>query len=256
MHHRPDTPQDPSNPSPPVAPHQPNPVRARLVKLADAFLCIQMLWVSLAGLLVYVSYLLGLSPVLTWISLALACLPFLLRLARSGIRSLRTPFDLPIVLFLTGAIIGFCVSDNRAISLGALQCILAVTLFYYSWVNSPRFADLIKVAIMLLALGFLILLVFFASVALLDLTLIESQPNFVIGGSGTHHGLAMYLAAVGAILLGIAAFDRVKRTRLLAAALFIIFLVIVVVMTRDSLNSLFGGVSVSSRWQDIWKPTA
>ncbi len=142
------------------------PFHAGLVKLADAFLYIQMLWVSLAGLLVYMSYLLGLSPVLTWISLALACLPFLLRMARNGIRSLRTPFDLPIVLFLAGALIGFCVSDNRAISLGALQCILAVTLFYYSWVNSPRFAGLIKPGIMLLALGFLILLVFFWSVCI------------------------------------------------------------------------------------------
>jgi len=256
MHHRPDTPQGPANQLPPVAPPLPNPVRARLVKLADAFLHIQMLWVSLAGLLVYVSYLLGLSPVLTWMSLALSCLPFLLCLARHGIRSLRTPFDLPIVLFLAGALIGFSISDNRAISLGALQCILAVTLFYYSWVNSPRFARLIKPGIMLLALGFLILLVFFLVSLHFDLKLVGSQPNFAIGGSGTHHGFAMYLAAVGAILLGIAAFDRVKRTRLLAAALFIIFLVIVLVMTRDSLNSLLGGVSVSSRWEDIWKPTA
>jgi hypothetical protein len=251
MHHRPVTPQDPSTPLPPVAPPQPNPIHARLIGLVDAFLRIQLLWVTLAALLVYLSYLLDFSAVLRWIGLALACLPLPLRLARSGIRSLRTPFDLPIVLLLTGALIGFCVSDNRVISLGALQCMLAVTLFYYSWVNYPPLANHIKGIIMLFALAFLILRVFYV----LDVSLTESQPNFVFGGSGTHHGLSMYLAIAAAILLGMAAFDRVKGTRLFASALFLIFLAIIVAMTWDSLTSLVHGVSISGRWP-IWEDTA
>ena len=253
MHHRPDAPQEPSHPPTPVASPQPNPVRARLIKPVDAFLRIHLPWVTLATALVYFSYLLDLSPVLCWIGLALACFPFSLRLARGGFSGLRTPFDLPILLFLTGAIIGFSVSPDRAraISLGALQCILAVTLFYYSWANSSRFANIIKWVIISLALIFLVVCVLYVIVV----SVIKGQPDLDILGSGTHHGFAMYLAIEGAILLGIAAFDRNKRTRLLTFVLFVIFLVIVVVWTRNSLNSLVGGVSISGRWH-IWEKTA
>ena len=251
MHHRPDTSQEPSHPPSPVASPQPNPIHARLVKLVDAFLRMQLLWVTLAAAMVYLSYLLNFSPVLRWIGLALACLPFPLRLARSGFRELRTPFDLPVVLLLTGAFIGFIVSPDRVTSLGALQCMLAVTLFYYSWVNSPPVANHLKGIIISLALAFLIVLLVF----ILDLSLIDRQPNFVIGGSGTHHGLAMYLAIVAAILLGMAAFDRSKRMRVFAAIVSLLFLVIIVAMTWDSLGSLFHGKSIDGRWP-IWEDTA
>jgi hypothetical protein len=251
MHHRPDNLQELFRPSTPAAPPLPNPVRARLVKMVDAFLRMQMLWVTLAAALVCLSYILNFSPVLTWIGLALACLPFPLRLARSGIGSLRTPFDLPIVLLLTGAVVGLCVSDNRTISLGALQCMLAITLFYYSWVNSSRMAGIIKWVIISFALVFLPVFVF----AMLDVSVIDGQLNVVIRGSGTHHGLAMYLAIEAAILLGMAAFDRSKRTKVLAIVLSVLFLVIMVAMTWDSLGSLFHGRSVEGRWP-IWKTTA
>jgi O-Antigen ligase len=251
MHHRPDSPQKPSHPSTPGASPQPNPIRVRLNSLADSFLRIQMLWVTLATALVCISYIFNISPVLTWIGLALACLPFPLRLARSGIGSLRTPFDLPIVLLLAGAAVGFCVSDKRTISLGALQCMLAITLFYYSWVNSSRLADLIKWVIISFALVFLPLFV----LLILDVSLIDGQLNVVIRGSGTHHGLAMYLAIEAAILLGMAAFDTRKRIRVFAVVLAVLFLVIIVAMTWDSLDSLVHGVSVSGRWP-IWKTTA
>lgn len=251
MYHRSDTPQEPSNPPAPVASPQPNPIRIRLTKLADVFLRIQLLWTTLAAALVYLSYLLNLSPVLCWVSLALACLPLPLRLARSGIRAFRTPFDLPIVLLLTGAFIGFSVSPDRVISLGALQCVLAITLFYYSLVNSPRMATIIKWVVILSSLALLIALLFFV----LDMSLIERQPNFVIGGSGTHHGLAMYLTIVACLLLGIAAFDRSRRTKILASALSLLFLVVIVEMTWDSLTSLVHGVSISGRWP-IWDNSA
>ena len=251
MHHEPDTPREPSHLPTPGASPQPNPTRIRLSNMVDTFLRIQMLWVTLAAALVCLSYILGLSPVLTWIGLALACLPFPLRVARGGIGSLRTPFDLPIVLLLTGALVGFCVSDKRTISLGALQCMVAITLFYYSWVNSSRLANIIKWVIISLALVFLPVFVF----AILDPSLVDGQLNVVIRGSGTHHGLAMYLAVEAAVLLGMAAFDRRKNIRVFAVVLSVLFLVIIVAMTWDSLGSLFHGRSVEGRWP-IWKTTA
>ena len=250
MRHRSDNPHEPPNARSPLSPPQPNPSRAWLLNLLDSFLRIQALWVTLAAAIVYLSYVLNLSPALRWVGLALAFLPFPLRLGRSGIRSIRTPFDLPIVLLLTGAVVGFCVSDNRTISLVALQCIFATTLFYYSWVNSSRLADVIKWVIISFALLFLTICVFYA----VAVSITQGQPSFTIPGSGTHHGLAMYLSIEAAILLGIAAFDRDKKTKLLACALFLIFVVMITAMTWDSLASLFGGRSVEGRLP-IWEKT-
>jgi O-Antigen ligase len=251
MHQRPDTPQEASHAPTPVTPSQPGLPRGQLVKIADALLRTQLLWVTLASLLVVLSYILDLGSVTGWIGLALACLPLPLRLARSGIGSLRTPFDLPIVLFLTGALVGLCASDDRTISLGALQCILAITLFYYSWVNSPGVANAIKWVIISFALVFLPLLVFL----ILDVSLVDGQLNVVIRGSGTHHGLAMYLAIEAAILLGMAAFERSRKARVFAVVLSLVFLVIMVAVTWDSLSSLFHGRSIEGRWP-IWEKTA
>jgi O-antigen ligase len=117
--------------------------------------------------------------------------------------------------------------------------------------DSPRFANIIKWVIISLALIFLVVCVLYA----IAMSVIKGQADLDTLGSGTHHGFAMYLAIEGAILLGIAAFDRNKRTRLLTFVLFVIFLVIVVVWTRHSLNSLVGGASISGRWR-IWEKTA
>ena len=205
----------------------------------------------LATLLVFLSYLLNMGPAIPWIGLALACLPFALRLLRGGILRLRTPFDIPIVLLVTGALVGLCTSPDRTISLGAFQCILAISLFYYSWVDFPHQATLMKLVFTVVPVAFLIALLIFK----LDLPHLARQPNFEIGGSGTHHGLAMYLAIVAAVLLGIAAFGDGRKTRVFAAVIFLSFLAIILTMTWESLTSLFEGVSVSGR-ASIWERTA
>jgi nitrate reductase gamma subunit len=246
-----DTPQEPPQPLPPVPPHQSATIRAVLRKTVDALLLMELPWTLLATLLVLLSYLLDAGPALPWIGLALACLPFVLRLARNGSVRLRTRFDLPMVLLLTGALIGFCTSPDRTISLGALQSMAAFTLCYYSWVNHSRQATMVKWLILLVPVGFLIVLLLF----LLDLRHPNSQSNFVIGGYGTHHGLAMYLVIVAAVLLGIAVFSRRTRIRVFTGIFFLLFTTAVLVMTWDSLRSLFEGESISGR-TSIWERTA
>jgi hypothetical protein len=250
MHSGPDTPQEPPQPRPPVPPHQSTTVRGVLRKTVAALLLVELHWTLLATLLVLLSYLLDAGPALPWIGLALACLPFALRLAGSGSMRLRTPFDLPMVLLLTGALIGFCTSPDRTISLGALQSMVAFTLCYHSWVNHPRQATMLKWLILLVPVGFLIVLLLF----LLDLRHPNSESNFVIGGYGTHHGLAMYLVIVATVLLGIAVFSRHTRIRVFTGVFFLLFITAVLVMTWDSLESLFHWNSVSSR-TPIWEKT-
>jgi len=221
-----------------------------LRKAVDALLLVELPWTLLATLLVLLSYLLGAGPALPWIGLALACLPFALRLAVSGSMRLRTPFDLPMVLLLTGALIGFCTSPDRFISLGALQSMVAFAICYYSWVNHSRQATMVRWLILLVPVGFLIVLLLF----LLDLRHPNSQSNFVIGGYGTHHGLAMYLVIVAAVLLGIAVFCRRTKTRVFTGVFFLLFITAVLVMTWDSLGSLFERTSISGR-TPIWERT-
>ncbi|MDM7999934.1 MAG: O-antigen ligase family protein [Dehalococcoidia bacterium] len=251
MQHRPATPLEPSQPPSQSTPPPANPSHLRLARLADAFLQIQALWATAALALVYISLVLGLGPAVRWVGLALACVPFPIRVARSGIASLRTPFDIPVALLLVGAVVGYCTSDNRSISLGPLQCIVGVTLFYYSWVNSPGLARVIKWAVISIALVFLPIFL----LVILDVSFADGHLSLAIRGSGTHHGLAMYLVIEAAILFGVAAFDKDSKIRPLALILSVFFLAVVLVMTWASLQSLLAGDTFEGRWP-IWKTTA
>ena len=205
----------------------------------------------LATLLVFLSYLLNMGPAFPWIGLGSACLPFAIRLIRKRTLRLRTPFDIPMALLVIGALIGLCSSTDRAISLGAFQCILAISLFYCSWVNHESQPVLMKWLIVLVPVAFLIVLLVFV----LDLPHLAAQPNFELGGYGTHHGLAMYLMIVAAVLLGTAVFSRRTRIRVFAAAFSLLFITVVLIMTWDSLGSLFEWTSISGR-TPIWDKTA
>jgi hypothetical protein len=250
MRSGPDTPQEPPQPPSSVAPHQADPIRNWTARPVDALLRIEPLWMLLTALFVYLSFLLKMNQALPWIGLALACLPFPLRRLHTGTLKLRTPFDIPIALFTIGAIVGLCTSPDRTTSLGPFQCILAATLLYYSWANSPHQASIMKWVFTVAPVFLLVVLLIF----LVELPDIARQPNLDVGGSGTHHGLAMYLVMTSAVLLGIAAFHRDTRTRIFAAFICLSFLVIVVIMTRESLNSLIHGVSTSGR-SLIWEKT-
>jgi len=251
MHSSSDTPQEPLQPRPPIDPRQRNAVRVGLIKTADALLRVEPLWTILGTLFVFLSYLLNIGPAFPWIGLGSACLPFAIRLIRKRTLRLRTPFDIPMALLVIGALIGLCSSTDRTISLGAFQCILAISLFYCSWVNHESQPVLMKWLIVLVPVAFLIVLLVFV----LDLPHLAAQPNFELGGYGTHHGLAMYLMIVAAVLLGIAVFSRRTRIRVFAAAFSLLFITVVLIMTWDSLGSLFEWTSISGR-TPIWDKTA
>ena len=226
-------------------------VRTALVRAADALLFIEPLWTVSAAAFVFLAYLLNIGPILPWVGIALACLPFLTRLLRRKYLIRRTAFDIPIALLMIGAIVGWYTSPNRTISLGALQCMLVISLFYYSWVNHKHQAFLMKRLLVLTVIAFLIVLLLF----IFSFPGVSIQPNLVIGGSGTHHGLAMYLAIVGAVLFGIGVFDMNTKRRVLAAAILLPLHTIVVVMTSDSLMRLLDFTSIRGRLP-VWEKTA
>lgn len=225
-------------------------VRTALVRATDVFLVIEPAWTLAATTLVFLAYLLKMGPSLPWVGIGLACLPFLLRLLRREYPTQRTAFDIPLVLLMTGAVIGWYYSPERAISLGALQCMVATCLLCYSWVNYRHPAALMRGLVVFAPVALLVVLLFFV----LDLSGPSAQPNFVIGGWGEHHGLEMYVAVIGAVLFGMGAFGRNAGWRVVAIVVFLALLAIVVVMAWDAMVRLVHFESIDSRLP-IWDRT-
>ena len=110
-----------------------------LGKIADFLLMAEPVWVSVSLGFVFTMVLTGGSH--PWIGLVLAFVAYPLRLWRQGRISCRTAFDIPIAIFMAGAIVGTIVSNDLSLSLGALQTCVAGAMFYYMVVNyeQPRF---------------------------------------------------------------------------------------------------------------------
>ena len=215
-------------------------VRQGLERSVDFLLIIEPGWVLIAAALVFLSYLLQIGAIFPWIGLAMAFLPFPLRWARQGSLRWRTSFDLPIVLLIAGALVGLITSPDLSLSLGAFQCILAISLFYYSWVNYLHLASLMKG---LLFLGSLSLLVV-SLLSFVELPHPSIQPNFVIG---QFHGLALSLLIGAAISTGMAIFGRNTAVRVASGLLCLFFYVELFFLIDESLPRLVSWDSVEGR---------
>ncbi|OGO09223.1 MAG: hypothetical protein A2Y61_03350 [Chloroflexi bacterium RBG_13_60_13] len=208
------------------------------------------LWTGAAVASVFVCHLLGHGPSYPWIGLGVASLTVPLRLINHTTSRLPTRFDLPLTLLMIGALIGLLTSPNRTISLGAFQCMLALSLLYYSWVNYSRLSGLMKCIILLAPAAMLVSLL----LAIFDLPSPSTQPGFDFGGVGTHHGLALALVILIAVLAGIAVFSAQPRTRLIAGITCLSFIIITFVLIWDSLQSLLAWDSITGRLP-IWGDT-
>jgi O-antigen ligase len=85
---------------------------------------------------IYFSVLVG-NPTI-WASLFIGIIPLGMRywLTNGIIR--RTPFDVPILLFSLGMLVGFVVAPDKSVSLGALCSTLASVLVYYGIVSNSE----------------------------------------------------------------------------------------------------------------------
>jgi hypothetical protein len=240
MQSTPEPPPRASGPQSSVAPRRANPVGACLAGAADAVVAVAPAWSILSALLVYLSYLMNISPALTWTGLALACLPYPLRFLRRKTVITRTPFDLPIAILLLGAFVGLCVSPERAMSLGAFQCLLAIVIAYYVLTSDEHPAFWMKAMVLLVLAGF---------VTVLILILVHNSHVYNEKALGisrdTNHGLALQLAVAAALLLGVAAFGTRGKSRILFTIVFLAAATAVVAITWRSLQSLITGESLS-----------
>jgi len=78
---------------------------------------------------VYFAVLTGYPPV--WLSLIIAIIPLIVRYRYSKRILTRTPFDIPILIFLGGTLIGVIVAPDKNVAAGALSSTIASILVYY-----------------------------------------------------------------------------------------------------------------------------
>lgn len=243
-------PLTPSGPQAIIQRERAGPLRRTLRSGFALLLAAEPAWTAAATLFVFVSYLMNMGPQYPWIGLGVLLLPLPIRLLTRRPFFPGTALGLPLFLLMVGGLVGLLTSPNNGISLGAFQCMIAMSLFLYSWLTWGNLA---------LLAGWLIRLVPFAVLAVLILALFDlpgpaMQPNLQFGGTGTHHGLATVLIVVVSVLAGIALFSQSSGLRWLTGATAAGLLVIALIITWDSLGSLFAWASIRSR-APIWDET-
>ena len=220
-------------------------IRQGLERSINFLLIIEPLWVLTATVLVFLSYLLGWGTFLPWIWLAVAFLPFPLRRIRQGRLGLSTPFDLPIALFMGGALFGLIVSPKIDLSLGAFQCMLAASLFYYSWVNHPHLATLMKWLIVVGLLSALAYAIYYSAFE-------PPRPPGCL--PGTHHGLALFLTIIACVCAGVAIFSKGTKVRVAAGFVCLSLFITAIFIVEESVPRLFAWETVSGR-MPRWETT-
>ncbi len=85
---------------------------------------------------IYFSVLAGIPPL--WLSIVIAAAPLVLRLWMERRLIARTPFDLAVLLFLAACGVGFLVTADKNMAMGALGSTLASILIYYGLTSNAR----------------------------------------------------------------------------------------------------------------------
>jgi len=85
---------------------------------------------------IYFAVLIGCPPV--WLGLMIAVIPLIIRFRYTRRIFTRTPFDIPILLFLGGVVIGVIVAPDKGVASGALCSTIASVLVYYGITENSR----------------------------------------------------------------------------------------------------------------------
>jgi O-antigen ligase len=101
-------------------------------KTVNAILAFQPLF----AVPIYFSVLVNAPPL--WLSLAIAIIPLGLRFWCTHHIIPKTPFDLPILIFVLGMFVGLAVAPDKEVALGGLATTLASALIYYGIVSNSE----------------------------------------------------------------------------------------------------------------------
>ena len=204
--------------------------------LRDLILAVQ----PLLAVPIFSSILFGNPPL--WLSCLIAVAPLVLRFQRDGYFIRRTPFDIPILLFVLGLLLGLLVSPNFPVSLGAFYTFLACILIYYGLVSNTyaKNSYWLSVAGILCLIGLGLSIWFFSEGAgrLLSFNawafkLAEPLPKLSFPVLNLH-GVAIVLAPIIPTLFAIALFKNHPWVRSIGLVLTLVFLTIMTLLASGS----------------------
>jgi len=241
-------------------------------KSADAVLAVEPLWAGVAVAIVITLLLTGGSH--SWIGLMMALVPYVARFARHGYLSCRTPFDLPIAVFLVGALLGVVVSRDLKLGLGALATCIVGALFYYSLVNYTRPHLMLKVFLVAASCAVLLISVWAAvgAISAMDGTeplypmlsraaiiadYVPPVPQAAVNVDGFNllvHGLLLTILIVWSVLFGVVLFSRKPSLDLIVGPLCVLLLGLGVLSIGEGLWRFLDGSSLSMR-MGLWAKT-
>ena len=202
-------------------------------------------------------YVLTGSPPL-WLSAVVAVLPLGLRFRRERRVFRRTQFDLPILVFALGTLLGVAVASDKGIALGALLSTFASILIYYGITSNSEAPD----RYWLYTGGAICLLTLSASIWFFSqgngrvfffndwaFKLFGGLPR--TGVSLQLHGLGALLAVVVPPLISVSLFSGLSRVRIAALVLGVLFLIILILDASGTgwLSVLCGLVFVILCWR-------
>lgn len=107
---------------------------------------------------VYFSVICGVPSI--WAGLSVALLPLLARFVRFGRFIDRTPFDIPILLYFLGLIVGLIVASDNQIAFGALASTIGSCVIYYGIAGNAGEKD----KYWIVAAGIICVLIFAATI--------------------------------------------------------------------------------------------
>lgn len=181
----------------------------------------------------YFSVLVGNPP--PWVSAIVALFPLGLRFRRERLVFRRTQFDLPILLFVLGTLVGFAVAPDKGTALGALLSTFASVLIYYGITSNSEAPDRywLRVGVTVCILTLLASIWFFSQGNGRDFFF--NDWAFKLFGGLPRTGVSLQLHSLGALLavvipplILLSLFGGLLRVRVAALALGILFLGILV----------------------------
>jgi O-antigen ligase len=225
------------------------------LKLVDIILAAQ----SLFALGIYLTFLIGNPPL--WISWCIALIPWALRFWRTGRLLKRTPFDIPILIFIIGIIVGFLFSYDKSVSWPGLHTYLASILIFYGIVSNYEAKSSYWITLggilCLLFIGLTIYTFFngdnrhyFFNEWIYNLPKIIPQFDGVKASYNTP-GLALGISIP--LLLALAIFLRPSKLRMWSIGLLCIFLILLFFNGSGGgwLSAVIGIIFVLSCWK-LW----
>ena len=208
---------------------------------------------------VYLTFLVNNPPL--WLSWCIALFPLAIRFWRSGKLVRRTPFDVPILIFIAGLIVGFVVSPDKAVSWQGLNTFLASILIYYGIVSNSEAKTnywlVLGVILCLIIIGLTIYTFsqgdgrrYFFNEWVYQLFTSNTkggalQPSYNTAGAAL--GIAIPL------LLGLTLFKRHSRLLPWVAATLLIFLVLLFLIGSGGgwVSAIIGSIFVLACWK-LW----